>query len=86
VEGALSVVQKPIDALAEYVRARRAELHLTQQQLAEKAGITRALVGHLEAGRLRVSPQLPNLKRLSVGLDVEFLVLVEILETGELPE
>ncbi len=76
---------KPIEALAAYVRRRRGELNLTQQQLADRSGVTRALVGHLEAGRLRVAPQLPNLKRLAVGLEIEFNALVEILDTGEMP-
>jgi transcriptional regulator with XRE-family HTH domain len=76
---------KPIEALSQYVRRRRTDLNLTQQQLADRAGVTRALVGHLEAGRLRVAPQIPNLKRLAVGLDVEFQTLLDILDTGQIP-
>jgi len=77
---------KPIEALSAYVRTRRGELGLTQQQLADRAGVTRALIGHLEAGRLRVAPQLPNLKRLATGLGVEFQVLLDILDTGKMPD
>lgn len=76
---------KPIDALASFVRRRRQELGYTQQQLADRSGVTRALVGHLEAGRLRVAPQLPNLRRLATGLEVEFGTLVEILDSGQEP-
>ncbi len=76
---------RPIDALASYVKRRRQELGFTQQQLADRAGVTRALVGHLEAGRLRVAPQFPNLKRLSTGLDVDFQTLVDILDSGQVP-
>lgn len=79
-------IGKPIDALASYVKQRRQELGFTQQQLADRSGVTRALVGHLEAGRLRVAPQLPNLRRLATGLDVEFTLLVDILDTGQIPK
>lgn len=78
--------RKPIDALASYVRKRRQQLGITQQELADRSGVTRALVGHLEAGRLRVAPQLPNLRRLATGLEVDFGTLLEVLDTGQIPD
>ena len=36
---------------AKWVKARRAELNLTQEELAQKTGLTQIWVSHFEAGR-----------------------------------
>jgi len=37
-------------AMGERIKAKRKELHLTQEQLANQAGITAAFIGHIERG------------------------------------
>ncbi len=53
------------------VRARRAELQLTQEQLAEVSGLNRRVVGQLERGE--ISPRFDTVLRIAhaLGLDVE---------------
>lgn len=41
-------------SLGQLVRAKRATLKLTQQQLAERAGVGRRFVSELEAGKLTI--------------------------------
>lgn len=42
-----------VTPLAGIVRARRQDLHLTQQQLAERVGVSRSEISEIEAGRVR---------------------------------
>lgn len=39
--------------LGQLVRARRSALHLTQQQLAQRVGVSRSEISEIEAGRVR---------------------------------
>jgi putative transcriptional regulator len=48
--------------------ARRRELHLTQEELAKKAGISRAYLANLESGNY--TPSLEVAKNLSIILNV----------------
>jgi len=51
------------------VRAARSALGLSQEALAEAAGVHRTYVGHIERGE--TSPTLANLVRLAVALSVD---------------
>lgn len=57
--------------LARTLRARRTELMLTQEQLAEVTGLNRRVIGELERGR--ISPRFDTVQRIAnaLGLDVE---------------
>ena len=52
----------------EAVRTRRRELGLTQERLAERAGLHRVYVAEVELGKRNVS--LVNIERLAVALSV----------------
>lgn len=43
----------PTGALADVVRARRTSLHLTQEQLARRVGVSRSEISEIEAGRVK---------------------------------
>lgn len=51
------------------LRLARLERRLTQDQLAERAGLHRTYIGHLERGRC--SPTLATLERLARALDLD---------------
>lgn len=55
------------------LRGRREELKLTQQQIAQKAGISRALVIDLEQGK-RPRAELLGILKLMRALEVAFTV------------
>jgi HTH-type transcriptional regulator / antitoxin HipB len=64
----------PINDLAQLalvLRARRAELRLTQEQVADVTGLNRRVIGELERGR--ISPRFDTVQRIAnaLGLDVE---------------
>jgi transcriptional regulator with XRE-family HTH domain len=68
-------------AFGDRVRQRRVELGLSQERLAESAGIDRSYIGSVEGGRRNIS--LNNLARLARALDLDCADLVEGLQ--ELP-
>jgi predicted transcriptional regulator len=57
--------------LARTLRARRVELMLTQEHLAEVTGLNRRVIGEIE--RARISPRFDTVQRIAnaLGLDVE---------------
>lgn len=57
-----------VDALAAEVKERRAELEITQEDLAHKSGLDRPYVSLMEVGRKQ--PTLSVLFRLAYGLDL----------------
>lgn len=67
-----------IDALASEVRNRRAELEITQEELAHKSGLDRPYVSLMEVGRKQ--PTLSVLLRLAYGLDLSLAELAERVE------
>lgn len=54
--------------IATAIRARRAELGLTQEQLAERAGLRQGHLSQLETGSRK--PTLPTLLKLRDALDL----------------
>lgn len=60
------------------VRTRREELGLTQEDLADKAGIHRTYVSDIERGSRNVS--LVNIERLAGALSVKMSELFEAVE------
>jgi transcriptional regulator with XRE-family HTH domain len=57
------------------IRSRRADLGLSQEALADRAGLQRAYIGQLETGMRNVG--LNNLARLARALDIDLGVLLE---------
>lgn len=67
--------------LGRRIRDRRQELGLSQEALAQKAGINRTYIGSLETGQR--NPSLENLCHLAVALGVPLAELVEGLDQLE---
>lgn len=65
------------------IRARRRSLGLTQQALADRAGVSRVWLSHLETGK--ASPTLEFLMRVldALDLDVDLIPRERIDRTGE---
>ncbi len=62
------------------VRARREELGLTQEDLAEKAGIHRTYLSDVERGSRNLS--LVNVERLAVALSLKIWELFQRVDRG----
>lgn len=64
------------------IKFLRKQLHLTQEQLAEKIGIKRSLIGAYEEGR--ADPRLSNLLKMSeiFKVSVDALISMDISEKG----
>lgn len=60
------------------IRALRAELHMTQAQLAKRAGVTQPHLARIEAGK--VDPQLSTLRRIFRALFCDVLVVPHMLK------
>lgn len=56
-----------LGVLARYIREKRAQLGLTQQELADRAGVTRPWLGHVESGKRR-QPERELLEMLAGAL------------------
>ncbi|MNQ88225.1 anaerobic benzoate catabolism transcriptional regulator [compost metagenome] len=64
-----------VAVFAANVRRRRLELDLSQEELAERAGVHRTYVGMLERGEKNVT--IYNIDRLAGALEVEPYVLLQ---------
>lgn len=64
-----------VQVFARNVRARRLLLGLTQEELAEAAGVHRTYVGMLERGEKNVT--IYNIQRIAIALDVSPATLLE---------
>ena len=53
---------------ANNVRARRKELGLSQEELADRAQVHRTFIGHVERGETNVS--IANIDRISAALEI----------------
>ena len=58
---------RPFEEIARVVIMRRAELGLTQQQLAERMGTTKSVISRIESGQHRTSTD--TLRRLADALE-----------------
>lgn len=70
-------------ALGLAVKARREELELTQEQLAQDAGLHQRWISNVENGKR--NPSYGSLRRLAAGLGLsasELLARAERIETG----
>lgn len=67
-----------VEALAVEIKARRAELGITQEDLADKSGLDRGYVSLIEVGQKQ--PTLSVLFRLAYGLDLTFSELAARVE------
>lgn len=65
--------QKSLQNLANNIKARRNELKISQEQLADKCGFDRTYISLLE--RAKRNPSFLNLKKLSSGLDISLMDL-----------
>jgi transcriptional regulator with XRE-family HTH domain len=65
-------------ALALAVKELRARRGLTQEQLADAAGVSRGYVGELEQGRRR--PSFEGVVRVARGLEVELHELIDTFQ------
>src|ERR1700726_2973180 len=62
----------PYESIARFVILRRAELGLTQQQLAARMATSHSAISRIESGQHRVS--VSTLERLAEALDVRFVM------------
>lgn len=67
----------PYEAIARFVIQRRADLRLTQEQLAERMGTSHSAISRIESGQHRTS--VATLERLAEALEAR---LVMDFETG----
>lgn len=62
----------PYEAIARFVIMRRAELGLTQEQLAKRMGTSHSAISRIESGQHRTS--VATLERLAQALEVRFVM------------
>ena len=62
------------------VKVRREELHLTQEELADRAGIHRTYLSDVERGGRNLS--LINIERLAAALALRISELFQMVEQG----
>jgi ribosome-binding protein aMBF1 (putative translation factor) len=62
----------PYESIARFVIQRRAELAMTQEQLAERMGTSHSAISRIESGQHRTS--VATLQRLAEALDVRFVM------------
>lgn len=62
----------PYEVIARFVIKRRAELSLTQEQLAERMGTSHSAISRIESGQHRTS--VATLQRLAEALEVRFVM------------
>jgi ribosome-binding protein aMBF1 (putative translation factor) len=65
-------IRIPYEGIARFVIMRRAELGLTQEQLAERMGTSHSAISRVESGRHRAS--VATLERLAQALEVRFVI------------
>jgi transcriptional regulator with XRE-family HTH domain len=65
--------------LGRRVRERRTKAGLSQEELAERAGLDRSYIGQVETGRRNAN--LDTLSRLAVALDIDLGTLTRGLQT-----
>ena len=68
-----------MDSVGARLRELRRQRRLTQEQLAEKAGVSRSYVADLESGQIKRPDTPDNLKLLAAALEVSLPELAEPL-------
>lgn len=68
--------------IGEVIKKYRLKAQLTQQELADKTGLSKSFISHIE--REDKIPHLDNLKKLSKALDVPMSIIM--LEAADIPE
>lgn len=66
----------PLEQIARLVIMRRADLGLSQQELAERVGTTASAISRLESGHHRIN--LDTLQRVAEGLEMRAVVGFEL--------
>lgn len=74
---------RPFEEVARVVLMRRAEMGLTQQELAERMGTTKSVISRIESGQHRTSTD--TLRRLGEALDGHAVIGFEF-DSGEAPQ
>ena len=64
-----------LEILAKNIKIRRTELNISQEKLAEICGFDRTYISLLE--RAKRNPSILNLKKLSIGLEIELSDLLK---------
>lgn len=66
------------DSLAQRIRLSRKDLHLTQQQLADNAGVSRSYIGNLENGSTdNIGRDIAVALATALGISLEYLLGVQ---------
>ena len=65
----------PYEGIARFVIMRRAELGLTQEQVAERMGTSHSAISRIESGQHRTN--VATLERLAQALEVRFVIAFE---------
>jgi len=71
-----------VTSLGQRIKTLRAERHLQQRQLAEKAGLTPSMLSQIESGRL--TPSLHTLGKVAAAFGVPIASLFEAAPNGRL--
>lgn len=72
---------RPFEEIARVVIMRRAQLGLTQQELAERMGTTKSVISRIESGQHRTSTD--TLRRLGEALDGHAVIGFEFGSSAE---
>ncbi len=77
-------MKSPVERLVSFIRTRRAELGISQNELARLSGLNPGTLANIMVGRVTKSPSLDTLQKLAVGLQIEADLLFRIAR-GEEP-
>ena len=69
--------QEALNQIANLIRSRRAYFRLTQQELGDRAGLTRVQISYME--HAMSNPPIGNLIRAAIALDMPFEELIKPL-------
>jgi DNA-binding XRE family transcriptional regulator len=64
-------MKSPIERIVTFIRARRAELGISQNELARLSGLNPGTLANIMVGRVTKAPSLETLQRLAGGLKVD---------------
>lgn len=78
-----STMSEGFIALGKRLQAKRKSLGLNQADVAQAVGMSRAWIGHLEAGRITSLPSPDTLRAIANKLHLDFSELVALAEYGE---